>query len=122
MGFSANGIEVFISSRASREVIASYWMLGQNIKVYDDCVTEIVEYRGMEETPAKTKAAALKSNNLSDYRIKGSGIGAGWIVVPSAKGTIVKAEANRQGNSRMFTVTKTTETHTCTNSAGWSEY
>lgn len=122
MAFSQNGVEVFISSRATREVIASYWMLGQNIKVYDDCVTEVVEYRGMEETTAKAKAEALKSNSLADYRIHGSGIGAGWIVVPTAKGTIVTANANRQGNSRMFTVTKVTETHTCTNSAGWTEY
>ena len=122
MAFSQNGVEVFISSRATREVIASYWMFGSNIKVYDDCVTEVVEYRGMEETTAKAKAEALKSNSLADYRIRGSGIGAGWIVVPTAKGTIVTANANRQGNSRMFTVTKVTETHTCTNSAGWTEY
>lgn len=122
MAFSANGVEVFISSRATREVIASYWMLGQNIKVYDDCVTEVVEYRGMEESAAKTKANALKSNSMADYRIQGSGVGAGWIVVPTAKGTIVTANANRQGNSRMFTVEKITETHTCSNSAGWTEY
>ena len=122
MGFSTNGVEVFISSRVTREVIASYWLLGQNIKVYDDCTTEVVEYRGMNETNAKSKAAALKSNSMVDYRIQGSGIGAGWIVVPTAKGTIVTANANRQGNSRMFTVTKTTETHVCSNSAGWSEY
>ena len=122
MGFSTNGVEVFISSRVTREVIASCWMLGQNIKVYDNCTTEVVEYRGMNETNAKSKATALKSNTMADYRIRGSGTGAGWIVVPTAKGTIVTATANRQGNSRMFTVTKVTETHTCSNSAGWSEY
>lgn len=122
MAFSTNGVEAFISSRVTREVIASCWMLGANIKVYDDCVTEIVEYHGMEESAAKAKAEALKSNSLSDYRIHGSGVGAGWITVPSAKGTIVSASCQRQGNSRMFTVTKVTETHTCSNSAGWTEY
>ena len=125
MAFSANGVEVFISSRATREVIASYWMLGQNVKVYDDCVTEVVEYRGMAEATAKAKASGWKSNRMADYRIKSSatGIPTWWIVVPSAKGTIVQSNCNRQGNSRMFTVTKVTETHTCSCSvSGAVEY
>ena len=125
MAFSINGEEVFISSRATREVIASYWLLGQNVKVYDDCVTEVVEYRGMSENDAKTKANGLKSNNMADYRVKSSatGIPTWWLVVPSAQGTIVQAHCNRQGNSRMFTVTKITETHTCSCSViGAAEY
>lgn len=125
MAFSSNGVEVFISSRSTREVIASYWLLGQNVKAYDDCVTEVVEYRGMNEADAKTKANGLKANNMADYRVQstGTGIPTWWIVVPSAKGTIVNAAANRQGNSRMFTVTKVTETHTCSCSvSGAVEY
>ena len=122
MAFSTNGVEVFITSRATREVIASVWMIAENIKVYDNCTTEVVEYRGMNETNAKAKALALRSNSMADYRIIGSGVGAGWIVVPNAKGTIVSATVKRQGDSRMFTVEKVTETHACSNSAGWTEY
>ena len=115
MAFSANGVEVFVSSRATREVVASYWVNGENIKIYDDCVTEVVEYRGMQEAAAKTKAASLTGNTMADYRVKSSASGtpSWWIVAPSAQGTITTANAARQGNSRMFTVTKTKETHTC---------
>ena len=126
MALSTNGVEAFQSSSAERNVIAIYWILGQQIKVYDDVVTEVTEYHGMPETEAKAKAIALKSNNMSDYYIQGggvqgSGIGAAWIRCPNAKGTRVTASCKRNGTSRMFTVVKVTETHTCSNSAGWSE-
>lgn len=121
MALSTTGVEAFQTSSAERNVIAIYWMLGQQIKVYDDVVTEVVEYHGMPETEAKAKAVSLKSNNMSDYYIQGSGTGAGWIRCPNAKGTRVTASCKRNGTSRMFTVVKVTETHTCSNSAGWSE-
>lgn len=121
MALSTTGVEAFQTSSAERNVIAIYWMLGQQIKVYDDVVTEVVEYHGMPETEAKAKAIALKSNNMSDYYIQGGGVGSGWIRCPNAKGTRVTASCKRNGTSRMFTVVKVTETHTCSNSAGWSE-
>lgn len=121
MALSTTGIEAFQSSSAERNLIAAYWMLGNQIKVYDDVTTEVVEYHGMPEAEAKAKAIALRSNNMSDYYIQGNGLGAGWIRCPNAKGTRVMASCKRNGNSRMFTVTKVTEMHTCSNSAGWSE-
>ena len=127
MALSTTGVEAFQSSNAVRELIAVYWVNGTAIKVYDDVVTEIVEYHGMPETEAKAKAAALKSNNMTDYRIHGpvipnTEIWSWWLTCPNAKGTKVTASCRRNGNSRMFTVTKMTETHTCSNSANGTEY
>lgn len=127
MALSTTGIQAFQGSNATREVIAIYWMLGVAIKVYDDVVTDVVEYHGMPETEAQALAASLKSNNMADYRIHGpeigdTGIWSWWITCPNAKGTKVTASCRRNGNSRMFTVTKVTETHVCSNSAGGVEY
>lgn len=118
MALSTTGVQAFQSSTSERNLIASYWILGANVKVYDDVVTEVVEYHGMPETEAKALAASLKSNNMSEYYISN---GTGWIRCPDAKGVRVTANCRRNGISRMFTVTKVTETHTCSNSANWPE-
>lgn len=118
MALSPTGIQAFQSATAERNLIASYWLLGLNVKVYDDVVTDVVEYHGMPETEAKALAASLKSNNMSDYHISN---GTAWVRCPNAKGTSVTANCRRNGISRMFTVTKVTETHTCSNSANWPE-
>jgi len=123
MALSTTGIEVTIGNSTSREVIASYWKNGLNVKVYDDVVTTVVEYRGMPETEALALAVSLKSNNMSDYCIRSSSTSPfSWIHCPQAQGTKVDASSRRFGDSRMFTVTKTTEVHTCSNSEGWSTY
>ena len=123
MSLSTTGVEATQGNSTSREVIASCWLNGLNVKVYDDVVTTIVEYHGMPETEALAKATSLKSNSMSDYNIRSSSTSPfSWIRCPQAQGTKVNASARRQGNSRMFTVTKVTEVHTCSNSAGWNTY
>lgn len=127
MALSTTGIQAFQGSNASRELLAIYRMNGTAIKVYDDVVTDIVEYHGMPETEAKALAESLRSNNMTDYRIHGAvipntNVWSWWIVCPNAKGTKTTASCRRNGNSRMFTVTKMTETHTCSNSANGTEY
>lgn len=123
MALSNTGVEATMGNSTSREVIASYWVNGNNVKVYDDVVITIVEYHGMPEAEALALAQSLKSNSMSDYCIRSSSTSPfSWIRCPQAQGTRVNASSRRVGNSRMFTVTKTTETHTCSNSAGWSTY
>ena len=123
MALSTTGISAKMGNSTSREVIASYWVNGLNVKVYDDVVTTIEEYHGMPETEALALAESLKSNSMSDYCIRsGSTAPFSWIRCPQAQGTKVNASSRRVGTSRMFTVTKTTEVHTCSNSAGWSTY
>lgn len=123
MALSTTGVLAVMGNSTSREVIASYWSNGLNVKVYDDVVTTIEEYHGMPETEALALAQSLKSNSMSDYCIRsGSTLPFSWMQCPQAKGTKVNASSRRVGNSRMFTVTKITEVHTCSNSAGWEEY
>ena len=106
-----------------KETIASCWFSGLNVKVYDS-ITETVEtYDGFDETAAKELAEANFSSDMSDYNIRSSSTAPfSWMRCPAANGTIKRSEAVRQGNSRMFSVVVTTETHTCSNSAGWSTY
>lgn len=118
MALSPTGIQAFQSATAERNLIASYWLLGLNVKVWDDVTVSVDEYHGMPEAEARALANSLRSNNMSDYHISN---GTAWVRCPNAKGTSVNASCRRNGTSRMFTVTKITETHTCSNSAGWPE-
>lgn len=124
---ASNASAVLVAVRRSMNVIASYMMgSGANrtlVKCYDRTVTTVEEYHGFDEATAKSYAASLESNSMSDYCIRSSSTSPySWIVCPLAKGTIVTADVRRNGNSRMFTVVKTTEVHTCSNSANWETY
>ena len=113
----------FQSVLRRKDLAASYMMGGQNIRIYDSVTTTVEEYHGFSESAAKDIAAANFSSNLQDYNIRSGSVAPySWIRVPSAVGTVKTAEARRQGNSRMFSVTVTTEQHACSNSAGWEEY
>lgn len=123
MAFSTTGVECFRSKSTSTNLLASFWQWATNIKVYDTCTTEVVEFHGVDETTAKSMVASKTTGSLSDYRIRSSGGDIyAWMVVPNCKGVISTASCSRVGNSRMFIVTVTTETHTITNSGGWFEY
>lgn len=119
---------VLVSKDSATEIVASCWFNGLNVRIYDECTTTVHEYRGLSESAAVALADSLDSNSMADYRIASevSGgsktAGASWMVAPLAKGTKVKANTRRVGDSRMFTVVKATETHTCSNSANWPEY
>lgn len=106
-----------------KEVIASAWFSGTNVKVYDSVKETVQVYAGFDETSAKSLAQSNYSTSMTDYNIRSSDTAPfNWMRCPAANGTVKRAEAVRQGNSRMFSVIVTTETHTCSNSAGWSTY
>ena len=120
---SSGATATFRSVLRRKDLIATYMMSGLNVRIYDSVTTTVEEYHGFDETTAKEIAAANFSSNLTDYNIRsGSEAPYAWIRVPNAVGTVKSAEARRGGNSRMFSVTVTTEQHTCSNSAGWETY
>ena len=101
---SVNGATPVLQNEQNRrDVIASYWSNGTNVKVYDDVTTTVNGYYGYDEDTAKSLAASLRVNTMADYRIRSSSTSPySWIVCPEAKGTITTAESRRVGTAGCF--------------------
>ena len=111
---------VVVSGQVRRDVIAFFW---NYLRVFDTVTTVVKEYRGLSESDAATLAASLQSNTMTNYYAASQpvpNVPSSWINIPNAQGVIVTASYARQNDSRMFVVTVTTETHVCSNSAGWT--
>lgn len=107
-------------------IIRTEMILNQLINVIQTTVTQKEQYRGLDETTAKTLASTgtggLISQNLGGIKVTvSSGTATVYFIVYGCRGTIATASASRDSDSHLWNVDYELKTLTCTASGGTVE-
>jgi len=111
--YTGSGVVVSGSNSESiKETL--YWVTHHTI--YQKNVSSTNVKNGVNLTTAQASSGSM---NLANKKFENSG--GSWFVIIAADGTTTTANYSRIGDSNLYTLSVTTSTLSCRDSAGWSK-